>query len=59
LHEYKTLIAVRVGPISCKFIKNDEADEAKKKTGINCSTCKKGDISERRGRFGIFYSCSN
>jgi len=43
----------------CKFIKKDEAEEAKKRTGINCPICKKGDISERRGRFGIFYSCSN
>ena len=43
----------------CKFIKSDEADEAKKKTGILCPICKTGDISERRGRFGIFYSCSN
>ena len=43
----------------CKFIKNDEADEAKKKTGVLCPLCKTGDISERRGRFGIFYSCSN
>jgi len=43
----------------CKFIKSDEADEAKKKTGIMCSLCKNGDITERRGRFGVFYSCSN
>ena len=43
----------------CKFIKSDEADEAKKRTGVSCPTCKTGDISERRGRFGIFYSCSN
>ncbi|MEI7709388.1 MAG: type I DNA topoisomerase [bacterium] len=43
----------------CKFIKTDEADAAKKRTGIMCPTCKTGDISERRGRFGIFYSCSN
>ncbi len=43
----------------CKFIKSNEADEAKKRTGILCPTCKIGDISERRGRFGIFYSCSN
>ncbi|OGI66520.1 DNA topoisomerase I [Candidatus Nomurabacteria bacterium RIFCSPHIGHO2_01_FULL_39_10] len=43
----------------CKFIKSDEADEAKKRTGILCPICKTGDISERRGRFGIFYSCSN
>lgn len=43
----------------CKFVKSDEADEAKKRTGVMCPDCKTGDISERRGRFGIFYSCSN
>ena len=61
----------------CKFIKRDEAEEAKKRTGVICPECLKkglsqfnglagrtskevlGDISERRGRFGIFYSCSN
>jgi len=43
----------------CKFIKKDEAEEARKRTGVMCPTCKTGDISERRGRFGIFYSCSN
>jgi len=43
----------------CKFIKKDEKEEAKKRTGIMCPICKTGDISERRGRFGIFYSCSN
>jgi len=43
----------------CKFIKSDEAEEAKKRTGVICPQCKTGDISERRGRFGIFYSCSN
>jgi DNA topoisomerase-1 len=50
----------------CKFIKKDEAEEAKKRTGVICPLCKKdlpagrqGYISERRGRFGIFYSCSN
>lgn len=43
----------------CKFIKKDEAEEAKKRTGVMCPKCKTGDISERRGRFGIFYSCSN
>jgi DNA topoisomerase I len=42
----------------CKFIKSDEADEAKKRTGVMCPNCKTGDITERRGRFGIFYSCS-
>ncbi len=43
----------------CKFIKSDEVEEAKKRTGIVCPLCEKGDISERRGKFGIFYSCSN
>jgi len=43
----------------CKFIKKDEAEEAKKKTGVKCPVCKTGEIVERRGRFGIFYSCSN
>ncbi|MBP6884077.1 MAG: type I DNA topoisomerase [Candidatus Pacebacteria bacterium] len=43
----------------CKFIKSDEADEAKKRTGVMCPDCKTGDITERRGRFGLFYSCSN
>ncbi len=43
----------------CKFIKKDEAEEAKKRTGVACPECKKGEIVERRGRFGLFYSCSN
>jgi DNA topoisomerase-1 len=43
----------------CKFIKQDEAELARKRTGVMCPVCKTGDISERRGRFGIFYSCSN
>ena len=43
----------------CKFIKQDEAELARKRTGVICPVCKVGDISERRGRFGIFYSCSN
>lgn len=51
----------------CKFIKKDEKEEAKKRTGIACPYCskkdlltnKQGDILERHGRFGIFYSCSN
>ena len=53
-----TLISCSRYP-KCKFIKSDEADEAKKRTGVLCPLCKTGDISERRGRFGIFYSCSN
>ncbi len=43
----------------CKFIKKDEVEEARKKTGVKCPECKNGEISERRGRFGTFYSCSN
>jgi len=43
----------------CKFIKQDEAELARKRTGVTCPQCKKGDITERRGKFGIFYSCSN
>ncbi len=43
----------------CKFIKEDEAEKARKRTGVNCPICKKGDITERRGRFGLFYSCSD
>jgi ssDNA-binding Zn-finger/Zn-ribbon topoisomerase 1 len=50
----------------CKFIKKDEAEEARKKTGVACPECakdssitEKGELVERRGRFGIFYSCSN
>lgn len=43
----------------CKFIKKDEAEEAKNRTGIVCPVCKKGDMSMRRGRFGIFYACSD
>lgn len=42
----------------CKFIKQDEAEEARKRTGVKCPSCKDGDITERRGRFGLFYSCS-
>lgn len=43
----------------CKFVKKDEEEEKRKRTGVNCPLCKSGDITERRGRFGIFYSCSN
>ena len=28
-------------------------------TGVECPVCHKGEMMERRGRFGIFYSCSN
>lgn len=43
----------------CKFIKKDEAEEAKKRTGVKCPECSNGEITERRGRFGLFYSCNN
>jgi ssDNA-binding Zn-finger/Zn-ribbon topoisomerase 1 len=43
----------------CKFIKQDEAELARKRTDVLCPECKEGYMSERRGRFGIFYSCSN
>ncbi len=50
----------------CKFIKQDEEELKKKMTDVTCPTCNKGlpagrqgKMMERRGRFGIFYSCSN
>lgn len=55
---YGSFIACSRYP-KCKFIKNDEAEEAKKKTGVMCPMCKTGEIMERRGRFGAFFSCSN
>ena len=51
----------------CKFIKNSPEEVAKAKTGVKCPACRQagrngkeeGEITERRGRFGLFYSCSN
>ncbi len=50
----------------CKFVKKDEEMEKANSTGIGCPVCKnrlpagrQGFMSERRGRFGVFYSCSN
>jgi DNA topoisomerase-1 len=53
----------------CKFIKRSAEEEAKAKTGTMCPQClstrdlpkgdKTGEIVERRGRFGPFFSCSN
>ena len=43
----------------CKFIKMDEKEEAKRRTGVKCPNCKDGEITERNGKFGIFYSCNN
>jgi DNA topoisomerase-1 len=33
--------------------------ERKNSTGVTCPTCKEGFMVEKRGRFGLFYSCSN
>ncbi len=43
----------------CKYIKEDPAEAAKKRTGVACPQCKDGEMIERRGRFGVFYSCSH
>jgi DNA topoisomerase-1 len=51
----------------CKFVKKTAEREAREKTGVACPRCKNGspagakagEIVERRGRFGSFYSCSN
>ena len=48
----------------CKFVKKDPAEEAKSKTGVACPLCKaagrvNGEMIERHGRFGPFFSCSN
>lgn len=43
----------------CKFIKEDAAEVAKRKTGVKCTDCSDGEMMERKGRFGIFYSCTN
>ena len=28
-------------------------------TGVKCNLCKEGEMIPRKGRFGVFYSCSN
>ncbi len=48
----------------CKFVKKDPAEEERAKTGVACPICQKegrsgGEMIERRGRFGPFFSCSN
>lgn len=48
----------------CKFVKQDPAEAERAKTGVACPLCQKegrtgGEMVERRGRFGLFYSCSN
>lgn len=48
----------------CKFVRQDPTELARTKTGVACPTCafanrQNGEMVERRGRFGVFYSCSN
>ena len=48
----------------CKFVKQDPAEAERAKTGVACPSCQKenragGEMVERRGRFGPFFSCSN
>ena len=41
-------------------IRRKITEEMKRKmTEVTCPTCKKAKIMERRGRFGIFYSCAD
>ena len=66
--KYGKFIACNNYP-KCKFIKTSPEEEARKKTGVACPVCKKGlpaetsvkagEIIERRGKFGPFFSCSN
>ena len=41
------------------YAPGQHGEKKKKMSGVQCPTCKKGEMMERRGRFGIFYSCSN
>jgi DNA topoisomerase I len=48
----------------CKFVKQDPNELERQKTGVMCPVCKKegrenGEMIERRGRFGPFFSCIN
>lgn len=43
----------------CKYVKTDEAEEARRKTGVVCPVCGTGEMVEKRGRYGVFYGCSN
>ena len=64
--KYGKFIACNNYP-KCKFIKASPEEEARKKTGVKCPACRQtsrnteeiGEIIERRGRFGPFFSCSN
>ena len=51
----------------CKYIKKDGAEALKSSTGVKCPKCggpstgsgQAGEMVEKRGRYGVFYSCSN
>ena len=50
----------------CKYVRKDPLEEARTKTGVACPVCatrkpvgSRGEMVERRGRFGVFFSCSN
>lgn len=49
----------------CKYIEQDEEMRKANSTGVSCTKCKDlpaqagGFMEERKGRFGVFYSCSN
>lgn len=49
----------------CKYVKPSSAKVSDGQTGsingtgVKCPKCNKGEMVERKGRYGIFYSCSN
>ncbi len=62
---FGTFIACSRYP-KCKFIREDEVAKEKANTHVKCPICPTegrvsniGEMIERRGRFGFFYSCSN
>lgn len=42
----------------CKYTGEDPEEEERKKTGVHCPVCQSGEMTERRGRFGVFYGCN-
>jgi DNA topoisomerase-1 len=36
----------------------ESTKKAAKSTGVSCPKCKKGDMLERKGKYGVFYGCS-
>ncbi|HEY4482698.1 MAG TPA: type I DNA topoisomerase [Candidatus Paceibacterota bacterium] len=63
---FGTFIACSRYP-KCKYVKEDEEAKKRADTGVQCPICppslveagKKGTMGEKRGRFGVFYGCSN